>query len=73
MGIKSRMLSKSRLAVAFVMVVALLAVSCSGPVATQRSSGPLTDLQDVEELGTLFNQDDGNIRLVVLLSPTCPS
>ncbi len=70
MGIKSRILSKSTLAVAFFMVVAFLAVSCSGPVATQRSTGSLTDLQDVEELGTLFNQDDGNIRLVLLLSPT---
>ncbi len=58
------------MAVAFLMVVAFLAVSCSGPVATQRSSGSLTDLQDVEELRTLFNQDDGNIRLVLLLSPT---
>ena len=64
------MLSKSTLAVAFAMVVAFLAVSCSGPVATQRSSGPLTDLRDVEELRTLFNLDDGNIRLVLLLSPT---
>ncbi len=70
MGTKSRMLSKSTLAVAFVMVVAFLAVSCSGSVATQRSSGSLTDLQDVEELRTLFNKDDGNIRLVLLLSPT---
>ncbi len=64
------MLSKGTLVVAFLMVVAFLAVSCSGPVATQRSSGSLTDLQDVEELGTLFNHDDGNIRLVLLLSPT---
>ncbi len=70
MGIKSRILSKSTLAVAFLMVVAFLAVSCSGPVATQRLSGPLTDIQDIEELRTLFNQDDGNIRLVLLLSPT---
>ncbi len=64
------MLSKNTLAVAFLMVVAFLAVSCSGPVAAQRSSSPLTDLQDVEELQALFNQDDGNIRLVLLLSPT---
>ncbi len=70
MDIKSGMLSKSTLAVAYIIIVAFLSVSCSRPVATQRSSGPLTDLQDVEELGTLFNQDDGNIRLVLLLSPT---
>ncbi len=70
MGIKSGIRSKSTLAVAFVMIVAFLAVSCSGTVATQRSSGSLTELPDVEELATLFNQDDGNIRLVLLLSPT---
>ncbi len=70
MGIKSRILSKSTLAVDFLMVVAFLAVSCSGPVAAQRSFGSLTDLQDVEELRTLFNKDDGDIRLVLLLSPT---
>ncbi len=70
MGIKSGFRIKSTLAVAFFMIVAFLAVSCSGTVATQRSSGSLTELPDVEELATLFNQDDGNIRLVLLLSPT---
>ena len=70
MGIEDRMLSKNTLAVIFAMVAAFLAVSCSGPVATRPPSGPLTDLQDVEDLRASFNQDDGSIRLVLLLSPT---
>jgi len=65
------MLNKSTLPGAFIVVVAVLAAGCSsGPVDTLQSSGSLTDLLDVEELRTLFNQDDGNIRLVLLLSPT---
>ncbi len=32
--------------------------------------GSISDLQDVEQLRTLFGQDDGEIRLVLLLSPT---
>ncbi len=34
------------------------------------SLGSISDLQDVEQLRTLFSQDDGEIRLVLLLSPT---
>ena len=64
------MLSKKALPGAFIMGVVFLAASCSGPIATEQSSGSLTDLQDVDELRTLFNQDDGNIRLFLLLSPT---
>ena len=32
--------------------------------------GSISDLQDVEQLRTMFSQDDGEIRLVLLLSPT---
>ncbi len=36
----------------------------------QPSLGSISDLQDVEQLRTMFGQDDGEIRLVLLLSPT---
>ena len=36
----------------------------------QPALGSISDLQDVEQLRTMFGQDDGEIRLVLLLSPT---
>jgi hypothetical protein len=40
----------------------------SAPVAT--AAPKLSDLKGVEELRTLFNNDVGRVRLVLLLSPT---
>ena len=36
----------------------------------QPALGSISDLQDVEQLRSMFGQDDGGIRLVLLLSPT---
>ena len=36
----------------------------------QPALGSISDLQDVEHLRSMFGQDDGEIRLVLLLSPT---
>ena len=36
----------------------------------QPAFGTISDLQDVEQLRSMFGQDDGEIRLVLLLSPT---
>ena len=38
------------------------------PVAT--AAAELSDLKGVDELRTLFNNDVGKVRLVLLLSPT---
>ena len=38
-----------------------------------QSTGPaadLEDLQDIEQLGALFNENEGTPRLILLLSPT---
>jgi hypothetical protein len=40
----------------------------SAPVATAAST--LRDLKGVDELRSLFNNDVGKVRLVLLLSPT---
>ena len=40
------------------------------PTPGTPARGSISDLQDVEQLRTLFGQDDGEIRLVLLLSPT---
>ncbi len=40
----------------------------SAPVAT--AAPRLSDLKGVDELRTLFNNDVGKVRLVLLLSPT---
>jgi len=43
-------------------------IPSSAPVAT--AAPKLSDLKGVEELRTLFNNDVGKVRLVLLLSPT---
>jgi hypothetical protein len=40
----------------------------SGPVAA--AAPGLSDLKGIDELRTLFNNDMGKVRLVLLLSPT---
>ncbi len=42
----------------------------SGTVGAQTAPAVLVDLQSVGELRTQFNSDRGNVRLVLLLSPT---
>jgi len=37
---------------------------------SSRDSATLTDLKSVNEVRTLFNQDAGKVRLLLLLSPT---
>ena len=41
-----------------------------GQPRADKATAALTDLQSIEELRTLFNQDQGEPRLVLVLSPT---
>lgn len=58
---------------AAVAVVALLTVWAPSDVRSYvvaDAAPKLSDLRGVDELKTLFNQDAGKIRLVLLVSPT---
>ena len=58
------------LVVTAALVTMLLLVACGKSTVDVSALGSISDLQDVEQLRTMFNQDDGEIRLVLLLSPT---
>ena len=58
------------LVIAVALAAMLVLAGCGASEATESSHGSLGELQDTEELRTLFNQEDGQIRLVLLLSPT---
>lgn len=49
----------------------LLLAGCGGTSPVEESArGSISDLQDIEQLRTMFVQDDGEVRLFLLLSPT---
>jgi hypothetical protein len=56
------------LVIALVVVAAIIAGVIGS--RTQNSNVALTDLHEIEELRTRFNQDKGTPRLLLLLSPT---
>ncbi len=58
------------LVVTAALMTMLLLANCGTSAVEEPTRGSLSDLQDVEQLRTLFGQDDGEIRLVLLLSPT---
>jgi len=58
------------LGVTTALVTMLLLVACGTSTVDVSALGSISDLQDVEQLRTMFSQDDGEIRLVLLLSPT---
>jgi hypothetical protein len=57
-----------RAALAIAAVVILAAAGCGG--STERSSVTLKDLRSVDQLKSLFNEESGQPRLILLISPT---
>jgi hypothetical protein len=56
-----------------IVLVCLVAAGCGGSSSDgeqQAAGGPLTDLAEIDQLRTAFNEKQGQPRLVVLLSPT---
>jgi hypothetical protein len=68
---RNQLPQKSRwkwLVIALVIVAAIIA-GVIGSIKPN-SNAALTDLHEIEELRTRFNQDKGTPRLLLLLSPT---
>ena len=57
-------------AMAVLVVIAIWGPSLVRSDAVATTAPTLTDLRNVDELKTLFNQDTGKVRLVLLVSPT---
>ena len=51
-------------------VVVAIGLMCSGGRSIALAAATVTDLRGLEELKTLFNNDAGKVRLVLLVSPT---
>ena len=64
---------RKSLVITAAFVTMLLLAGCGGSAAEESVLGTISDLQDledVEQLRAMFGEDDGEIRLVLLLSPT---
>lgn len=52
------------------VLLSVALAACGGGSGDNGASGRLSDLTSVEELSARFNEDRGEPRLVLLLSPT---
>jgi hypothetical protein len=57
-------------AVTVLVVMTIWGPSLARSYSVATAAPKLADLRGVDELKTLFNQDKGKIRLVLLVSPT---
>ena len=58
------------IAIVAVISIALILFTYKPWQEVAASPTTLADLHDIQELQTLFNQDEGTPRLILLLSPT---
>ncbi len=66
-----RLLSKrSLLALAVLLASVFLAVYLDTRPRLAPGQAPLADLENIETLRTQFNRDTGQVRLIILVSPT---
>jgi len=67
----SRFLSKRIvLAIAVLLASALMAVYLETRPQIAPGQAPLVDIGDIEALRAQFNRDQGQVRLIILVSPT---
>jgi hypothetical protein len=67
----NRFISKRRrLALAMLLAIALLAIYFMSQPRLAPGEKPLADIRTIETLRAQFNQDAGQIRLIILISPT---
>ena len=57
-------------ALTIVLTIVLLAVYLETRPRLAPGQAPLADIENIETLRTQFNQDTGQVRLIILLSPT---
>lgn len=66
-----RFLSKRNLFAAAVLLAGiLLAVYLKAAPRLAPGQAPMTDIESIETLREQFNRDSGQVRLVILVSPT---
>ena len=67
----NRILSRrSLLSLAVILAIVLFAVYLDTRPRLAPGQAPLADIQDIDTLRTQFNHDAGQVRLIILVSPT---
>jgi len=67
----NRILSRrSLLSLAVIIAIVLFAVYLDTRPRLAPGQAPLADIQDIDTLRTQFNHDAGQVRLIILVSPT---